>query len=262
VSVVDTISKGDSSRVSDPRRVVVRDDEAWRALWAAHAGSDVTPPHVDFVNRIVAGVFAGDVPSAGHSVSIDLVRRDGDVLTVLVEERRPAPGTVVAQVILSPFHIVSLSRFDGEVRFENANTVDVPKRPAAAPVLPTRRRQGRNPSSTGLEPPIAGALAYVAGPFSGVLLLGVERTSHFVRFHAWQSVMGLGSLGVLAVASLVLAFMLLVISPTAFWTMLWVSAILGWGWLVLWVVCVVQAYRGRRWKMPLVGGYAEELANR
>jgi uncharacterized membrane protein len=27
-------------------------------------------------------------------------------------------------------------------------------------------------------------------------------------------------------------------------------------------VCVVQAYRGRRWKMPLVGGYAEELANR
>jgi uncharacterized membrane protein len=74
--------------------------------------------------------------------------------------------------------------------------------------------------------------------------------------------MGLGSLGVLAVASLVLAFMLLVISPTAFWTMLWVSAILGWGWLVLWVVCVVQAYRGRRWKMPLVGGYAEELANR
>jgi uncharacterized membrane protein len=53
-----------------------------------------------------------------------------------------------------------------------------------------------------------------------------------------------------------------VISPTAFWTMLWVSAILGWGWLVLWVVCVVQAYRGRRWKMPLVGGYAEELANR
>jgi uncharacterized membrane protein len=262
VSVVDTISKGDSSRISAPRRVIVRDDEAWRALWAEHAGGDVAPPHVDFINRIVAAVFVGDVPSAGYTVSIVVVRRDGDVLKVLVEERQPAPGTVAAQVILSPFHIVSLSRFDGEVRFDTASAVDVPKTLNAGAAVAGRRRQGRNPSSTGLEPAIAGALAYLAGPFSGVLLLGVERTSHFVRFHAWQSVMGLGILGVLAVVSLVFAFMLLIISPTAFWTMLWVSAILAWGWLVLWVVCLVQAYRGRRWKMPIVGTYAEQLANK
>ena len=202
------------------------------------------------------------MPSAGYSLSIVCARRDGDALTVLVEERRPPSGAIAAQVILSPFHIVSLARADGEVRFADASAIQPAAASNPAPVLPGRRRHGRHPSSTGLEPPIAGALAYLAGPFSGVLLLGVERTSHFVRFHAWQSIMALGSLGVLAVLSLGFAFMLLVISPTAFWTMLWIAAILGWGWLVLWVVCVVQAYRGRRWKIPIAGTYAEKLAGR
>ena len=262
MSVVDTISKGEASRIGDPRRVVVRDEQGWRALWAEHEGGDATPPHVDVVNRTVAAVFAGVVPSAGYSVSFALVRRDGDGLIVVVEQRQPAPGTVAEQVILSPFHIVSLSRFDGEVRFANADIEATPVASSAPPLVSTRRRHGRNPSSTGLEPSIAAALAYLAGPFSGVLLLGIERTSHFVRFHAWQSVVALGSLGVLAVLSLGHPFMLLVISPTAFWTMLWIAAILGWGWLVLWVVCVVQAYRGRRWKIPLVGSYAEKMAGR
>jgi len=262
VSGIDTISKGDGSRIGSAHRVVVRDDEAWRALWAEHAGSDVAPPPVDFVNRMIAAVFAGDVPSAGFGVSIVASRRQGEHLSVLVEERRPPAGTMAAQVVLSPFHIVSLPRFDGDVRFDDASTVELGVPSSAPGIMPGRRRAGRNPSSTGLDPPIAGALAYLAGPFSGALLLGVERTSHFVRFHAWQSVMGLGVLGLLAVLSLVFAFMLLVISPTAFWTMLWISVVLAWGWIMLWAVCLVQAYRGRRWKMPIAGVYAEKLANR
>ena len=262
MSTVDTISKGDGSRIADPRRVIVRDDDGWRALWSEHTGNNVPPPPVDFANRMVAAIFAGERPSAGYAVVIVGMRRDGDSLTVLVEERSPAKGMMAAQVILSPFHIVSLARFEGDVRFEDASTVEAVVASTAGPIIAGRRRQTRNPSSTGLEPPVAGALAYVAGPFSGALLLGVERTSHFVRFHAWQSVMGLGVLGVLAVVSLGLAFMLLVISPTAFWTMIWVSAVLAWAWVVLWVICVVQAYRGRRWKMPIAGGYAEKFANK
>ena len=29
--------------------------------------------------------------------------------------------------------------------------------------------------------------------------------------------------------------------------------------LAVWVVCLFKAYRGERWKMPLVGGWAERL---
>ena len=54
-------------------------------------------------------------------------------------------------------------------------------------------------SFTGLTPHVAASLAYLAGPFSGALLLATERESGFVRFHAWQAVVGLGLLGIAAV---------------------------------------------------------------
>src|ERR687897_399152 len=73
------------------------------------------------------------------------------------------------------------------------------------------------PSSTGLDPSIAAALAYLAGPFSGIVILLAEKSNRYVRFHAWQSVMGLGGLGGLVVASLFLAFVaLLLFSPLLF----------------------------------------------
>ena len=53
---------------------------------------------------------------------------------------------------------------------------------------------GRSGSSfTGLTPHVAASLAYLAGPFSGALLLATETESRFVRFHAWQAVVGLGA---------------------------------------------------------------------
>jgi uncharacterized membrane protein len=54
---------------------------------------------------------------------------------------------------------------------------------------------GSEESSTGLDAHVAATLAYLAGPFSGVLILLAERTNSYVRFHAWQSVIGLGGSG-------------------------------------------------------------------
>lgn len=39
----------------------------------------------------------------------------------------------------------------------------------------------------GLRVDIEAALAYALGPFSGILLLILERHNDYVRFHAWQS---------------------------------------------------------------------------
>ena len=36
---------------------------------------------------------------------------------MLVDERHPDPSRVAAQVIVSPFHIVTLPRDDGDIRF-------------------------------------------------------------------------------------------------------------------------------------------------
>jgi uncharacterized membrane protein len=252
---IETIARGEASRIGDAQRVVVRTELEWRALWAAHAGTENAPPAVDFDHRVVAGVFLG-APSSGRSgVSIVGYRLEDVSLEVLVEEHPPTSDRGAGKSVNTrPYHIVSLPRFDGVVRFVDAHAAVKP-----ASVAPPATEE-RSESSTGLEPQMAGALAYLAGPFSGALLLSVERTSQFVRFHAWQALIALGLLGVLAVGCLAFAFFLLLFSPTAFRTMLWVSAILGLAWLAVWAICLWQAYRGQRWKLPIAGAYADRLA--
>jgi len=117
-------------------------------------------------------------------------------------------------------------------------------------------------SSTGLTGETAGALAYLAGPLSGALLLLVERSNRDVRFHAWQALIGLGTLSLLAVVCLGLGFLMLIVSPRIFSVMLWIAAIAATGFVALWALCLVHAYKGHRWKMPLVGAWADRLAGK
>jgi uncharacterized membrane protein len=256
-TAVETIAHGNSSRIAQPRRVLARTAEEWRALWAAHSGPDAAAPepHVDFDTRMVAGVFAGERPTSGFDVRITGTHRDGSALVVSVEEQRPPDGAMTAQMITSPFHLVSLPRYDGRILFGDGDG-----KGGAALATSARRRHEPAPSSTGLTPPMAATLSYLAGPFSGALLIAVEKTSRFVKFHAWQSLIGLGLLGVASTLLLLLAFAILIVSPTGFWVMLWLAAITAVAWLGVWAACLVQAYRGRLWKLPLAGPYAERRA--
>ena len=115
-------------------------------------------------------------------------------------------------------------------------------------------------SATGLEPQFAAAMAYLAGPFSGVIILMAERSNRFVRFHAWQAILGLGSLAVLALLFLFLAFAGLFVSPSAFRPFSWLSLITGIVWVVAWGTCLVKAFGGAAFKLPLVGNRAERRA--
>lgn len=274
-----TIAGGDGSRILEPRRMIVRDAEEWRALWALHAGPEVESPGVDFSTRMVAAVFAGEQPSPAFEIEITGARHWGAGLEVLVEQRTPAADTVAAQVVATPFHIVSLPRHIGDVAFTDdvrgARGASPPDArigspgephtsPAAAPVRKARSRSRhgeRTPSSTGLRPHIAATLAYLAGPFSGILVLLAERTSRHVRFHAWQSILGLGAVGVLAVGFLICAFAALLVSPSAFTFMYWLAFLTALAWVILWAICLFQAFNGRKWKLPLVGNLAERRAS-
>ena len=112
------------------------------------------------------------------------------------------------------------------------------------------------PSTTGLAPNVASALAYVAGPFSGLLVLMAERGNATVRFHAWQSIIALGGLWTLGLCLYVLAFASIFVSASAFLVLLWISAIVCVGSLAIAVVCLTKAYTGGGWKLPLAGEYA------
>lgn len=267
---IQTIAQGDGSHLVEPRRFVVRDPQAFAAVWAGHAGPAATPPAIDFDARMVVAVFAGHRPTPGYEIAIAGARRERDGLVIVVNEREPDASLATAQVLVSPFHIVSMPRDDGDVRFNTPDPtgqgtiIFKPSKsrvPSSAAEFPRRSQHATAAGgATGLTPEVAALLAYLAGPFSGALLLAIERSDAFVRFHAWQSVLALGVLGAAAVVCLILAFAMLIISPTAFWIMLWLSALAAGAWLMVWGVCLVQAYQGRRWKLPLVGEFAERKA--
>ena len=259
---VETLARGDDSRLVEARRFVIRDRQAFAAVWAAHAGQDSAAPAVDFESRMVVAVFAGERPTPGYAIEVTGTARDGTVLVVLVEERQPDPSRVAAQIVISPYHIATVPRDDGDVRFNlpdpggQCTIVFKAAARSGARRTPAHKPQpGLDAPSpfTGLTPRVAATLAYLAGPLSGALLLATEKENRYVRFHAWQAVVGLGLLGLGGLACLALAFVMLVISPTAFWTFLWLAALLGIAYVAAWVLCLLQAWKGRQWRLPIVG---------
>jgi protease stability complex PrcB-like protein len=116
--LVTTLARGQSSGVSQARQALVRDRVEWEALWKVHAPTEATPT-VDFSSREVAAVFLGTRPTGGYSVDIVGTRFEAQTLIVEYAERRPGRSDILAQVITAPFHIVSLAKHDGPVRFES-----------------------------------------------------------------------------------------------------------------------------------------------
>ncbi len=106
-----------------------------------------------------------------------------------------------------------------------------------------------NKTSSGLDENIAGLLCYVLGWVSGIIFLLIERENKLVRFHAFQSII---TSGILTIASLVLGFIPII---GAFFS--WIIGIVA---LILWIVLMVKAYQGTRYKLPWAGDQAEKWA--
>ena len=118
----------------------------------------------------------------------------------------------------------------------------------------------QTPSSTGLQANVAGALAYVLGPITGIAFLVMEKQSRFVRFHAMQSTL----VGIaMVVVNVVFNVFSAVLGRIPF--IGWVFALLiGLGFallsLALWLALMFQAYQGREWELPIVGEHARKYA--
>jgi uncharacterized membrane protein len=102
-------------------------------------------------------------------------------------------------------------------------------------------------SSTGLDPNLAGLLCYLLGLITGIVFLIIEKENRFVRFHAYQS---LAVFGALFVLSLIAGF-IPVIGKL-------ISILLAPVGLIVWILLMVKAYQGERYKIPLAGDWAEE----
>ena len=112
-----TVDKGEQSNVEDARQVVVRTEAEWTKLSQQHS-PDRKRPNVDFSKEMVVGVFMGSRSTAGYNISIvSTLVKDGNVL-VRYQESTPRPGTMSAQVLTFPYHLVAIPKVAGDVKFE------------------------------------------------------------------------------------------------------------------------------------------------
>ena len=115
-------------------------------------------------------------------------------------------------------------------------------------------------SSTGLAPNVAGALAYLLGPITGILFFLLEKENRFVRYHAAQSIT-LGLLWIaLSVVFSVLSGMLVMVPVLGWLVALLLSVVFGLGGFFLWVFLMWRAFQGREWESPIAGPMARKLA--
>ena len=127
------------------------------------------------------------------------------------------------------------------------------------------QRQGLDVGNVNLnlDPPVAAALSYLFFLFSGIGMLIIEKKDPFVRFHAMQSIL------------FTLSWVVIYFVWTIFYLILsLITAVLGFAgplqaiglavnllylfFFGVWIALMVRAYRGERWKLPVIGDIAEK----
>ena len=116
-------------------------------------------------------------------------------------------------------------------------------------------------SSTGLAPNMAAALSYLAWWVSGLLFFLIERDNRFVKFHAAQALVGLGTLWALGLALWAVAFAALFVSSAASTVLLYASFGVWMLGILAWAICIVRAWKGDEFELPVLGSVARRLSN-
>lgn len=106
-------------------------------------------------------------------------------------------------------------------------------------------------TSTGLEENIASLICYLGGFITGIIFYFLEKENKTVRFHAMQSI---------------ILFAALVILRFAFGFVPFIGGLLKFIFNLLtfavWIVCMIKAYQGEKFKVPVVGDLADQYKNK
>ena len=104
--------------------------------------------------------------------------------------------------------------------------------------------------SSGLSDTAAGTIAYLTFiPAIAFLAMEPYNRSSYVRFHAWQSIfLGIAIIAIDTVLGLI---------PIVGWI---TAPIISLDFLVLWIMVLIKASKGERYKVPFLGNFAQQQA--
>ena len=123
-------------------------------------------------------------------------------------------------------------------------------------------------SSTGLDENIAALLSYIFGWVSGLIFFLIEKDSRLVRFHAMQSIMFNVLVYILLFVVWIATFVLWMVAAAigdVFGMIVGILSFLLWtvfgvGVLIAAILCLVKAFQGQYFKLPIIGNFAEKFS--
>lgn len=114
-------------------------------------------------------------------------------------------------------------------------------------------------NAPGLSDNTAGGIAYLTIiPAIVLLVLAPYKNSSFVRFHAWQSIFFFVSW---AIVDILVGLVQNLVPSTIFLT-LTLLQLAGLAIFIVWLIVAINAFNGKRIKLPVLGNLAEQQANR
>jgi len=126
---------------------------------------------------------------------------------------------------------------------------------AAGPLYNTAHPNG--PTSINMDPNTAAMLSYLGTWLTGLIFYMIEKQNRFVRFHAMQSILAFAALFILEIASNIIFTALSFISIIG----CFLTPLIGIAIFAVWIICMINAYQGKYFKLPVIGDYAERFAN-
>lgn len=110
---------------------------------------------------------------------------------------------------------------------------------------------------SGLSETAASGLAYLTFiPAIVFLVVAPYNQNSNVRFHAWQSIFFS-----IAWAVVWIALMVIGVIPVLNFILVVLTPIVAIGFFILWVIVLVQAFQGKRFKIPVIGDFALKQAS-
>ena len=109
---------------------------------------------------------------------------------------------------------------------------------------------GKN-SSMNMDENVAGALCYVLWWLTGIIFYLIEKDNKFVKFHAMQSILTFLGFTIIMVVLNAITFWL--------WFLWWLSVLVFLLSIIAWIILIVKAYQGEKFKIPIIGDIAENM---
>lgn len=107
------VASGAYCGISEEKRMLIKDQNAWQALWE-QVGSNRIPapelPEVNFEEKALVALFMGDRNNGGYGQSIDRIEVEKERLVVRLVHSSPGKNCITTSAIVQPYTIVAVDK--------------------------------------------------------------------------------------------------------------------------------------------------------